>query len=143
MLNKILSFKYLNRIGWNSFKQNKKVSISAVDRKLYTTSWDKPPKRQNEAPTYLQLLVNQIHANPNVLKKIEDINNLMHKKGLMNSNDEDEILGPLQMIKFLMDKDLRTNMNCLKVELEKAGIVIGPEHLGSLMTVLGIRKKCR
>lgn len=57
------------------------------------------------------------------------------------SANEENTMKPWQMIKILMDRDLRHAMKEFKLELEKSGIQLGPEQLAPLMTVLGLEKK--
>lgn len=84
--------------------------------------------------------MDRIHSHPNVMQKLEKVSEIMIQKGLV-TEDATKPLGPWQMIKVLMDKDLKTAMSEFKEELNKANIQLGPDQLGPLMSVLGIEKK--
>ena len=89
--------------------------------------------------------MDEINSKPNVLEKLEHVSNIMIDKKLVNldtaSASEENTIKPWQMIKILMDRDLRHAMKEFKLELEKSGIQLGPDQLGPLMTVLGLEKK--
>lgn len=107
----------------------------------YAQSWDsRNPNEKVEAHLKVQKLMDDIHSHPRVMEKLEIVSQVMLKKGLANE-DQAEPLGPWQMIKILMDKDLKVAMGDFKQELQKAGIDLGPDQLGPLMTILGIEKK--
>lgn len=89
--------------------------------------------------------MDEINSRPNVLEKLERVSNIMIEKKLVNldatSANEETTMKPWQMIKILMDRDLRHAMKEFKSELEESGIQLGPDQLGPLMTVLGLEKK--
>lgn len=118
---------------------NRNLPRSAI--RWYAQSWDnRNPNEKIDAHLKVQKLMDDIHSHPRVMEKLEVVSQVMLKKGLANEN-EAEPLGPWQMIKILMDKDLKVAMGDFKEELQKAGIDLGPDQLGPLMTVLGIEKK--
>lgn len=109
--------------------------------RTYAQSWDgRKPNEKIEAHMKVQKLMDDIHAHPKVMEKLNVVSEIMISKGLASENSS-KPLGPWQMIKILMDKDLKIAMNEFKTELENAGIDLGPDQLGPLMTVLGIEKK--
>lgn len=109
--------------------------------RTYAQSWDgRKPNEKIEAHMKVQKLMDDIHAHPKVMEKLNVVSEIMISKGLASENSA-KPLGPWQMIKILMDKDLKVAMNDFKTELESAGIDLGPDQLGPLMTVLGIEKK--
>lgn len=126
-----------------SFKGSKCLhgNIPRTAIRWYAQSWDnRNPNEKVEAHLKVQKLMDDIHSHPRVMEKLEVVSQVMLKKGLANE-DQAEPLGPWQMIKILMDKDLKVAMGDFKQELQKAGIDLGPNQLGPLMTVLGIEKK--
>lgn len=109
--------------------------------RFYAQSWDgRKPNEKIDAHLKVQRLMDDIHSHPKVMEKLQVVSEIMISKGLASENAA-KPLGPWQMIKILMDKDLKVAMNDFKEELEKAGINLGPDQLGPLMTVLGIEKK--
>ncbi|CAI4039229.1 hypothetical protein SMKI_07G2070 [Saccharomyces mikatae IFO 1815] len=119
---------------WNYAKRN------------YAQSWDnRQPNEKIDAHIKVQKLMDEINSKPNVLEKLEHVSNIMIDKKLVNldtaSASEENTIKPWQMIKILMDRDLRHAMKEFKLELEKSGIQLGPDQLGPLMTVLGLEKK--
>lgn len=118
-----------------------RLPLTRVTTRTYAHSWDgKNPNEKVEAHLKVQRLMNDIHSHPKVMEKLNVVSEIMISKGLANENPT-KPLGPWQMMKILMDKDLKVAMNDFKSELENAGINLGPEQLGPLMTVLGIEKK--
>ncbi|EDO16167.1 hypothetical protein Kpol_1026p14 [Vanderwaltozyma polyspora DSM 70294] len=116
------------------------IQSAVVPKRWYAKSWDDRQANNNlEAHLKVQKLMDDINSHPTIVSKLEDIKNIMVEKGLVNS-DEDKRLGIKQMINILMDKDLRRAMNELKEELANAGIQLGPDQLGPLMTVLGLEQ---
>lgn len=115
--------------------------LSTVSRRTYAQSWDdRNPNEKVDAHLKVQKLMDDIHSHPKVMEKLNAVSEIMISKGLANENPS-KPLGPWQMMKILMDKDLKAAMGDFKSELEKAGISLGPEQLSPLMTVLGIEKK--
>lgn len=115
-------------------------------KRYYAQSWDnRQPNDKIDAHIKVQKLMDEINSKPNVLEKLEQVSNIMIEKKLVNldttSANEETTMKPWQMIKILMDRDLRHAMKDFKSELEKSGIQLGPEQLGPLMTVLGLEKK--
>ncbi|CAI4488739.1 ASN_collapsed_G0020090.mRNA.1.CDS.1 [Saccharomyces cerevisiae] len=115
-------------------------------RRFYAQSWDdRQPNDKIDAHIKVQKLMDQINSRPTVLEKLEKVSNIMIEKKLVNldgtSANEENTMKPWQMIKILMDRDLRHAMKEFKLELEKSGIQLGPEQLAPLMTVLGLEKK--
>lgn len=115
-------------------------------KRYYAQSWDnRQPNDKIDAHIKVQKLMDEINSRPNVLEKLEQVSNIMIEKKLVNldttSANEETTMKPWQMIKILMDRDLRHAMKDFKSELEKSGIQLGPEQLGPLMTVLGLEKK--
>ncbi|QLQ79847.1 hypothetical protein HG537_0C04960 [Torulaspora globosa] len=109
--------------------------------RTYAQSWDgRKPNEKIEAHMKVQKLMDDIQAHPKVMEKLNAVSEIMISKGLA-SEDSAKPVGPWQMIKIMMDKDLKIAMNDFKTELENAGIDLGPDQLGPLMTVLGIEKK--
>lgn len=114
---------------------------TGISQRWYAQSWDgKQPNDQIEAHLKVQKLMDDIHAHPQVTEKLEKVSKIMVDKGLANG-DASKPPGPWQMVKILMDKDLKKAMAEFKDELQKSGIELGPDQLGPLMTVLGIEKK--
>ncbi|AQZ14418.1 YGL041W-A [Zygosaccharomyces parabailii] len=117
---------------------NKAITLSS---RWYAQSWDNnQPNDQIEAHLKVQKLMDDIRSHPQVTEKLEKVSQIMIDKGLANS-DSTKPPGPWQMVKILMDKDLKNAMSEFRQELQNAGIELGPEQLGPLMTVLGIEKK--
>ncbi|KAH7608124.1 uncharacterized protein GVI51_D06127 [Nakaseomyces glabratus] len=117
-----------------------------VTQRAYAQSWDNRYNNDKvDAHIKVQQLMDQIHANPAVMEKLEKVSKIMIEKNLINSDNHDangqRSFKPMQMIKILMDKDLRLAMNEFKSSLDKAGIQLGPDQLAPLMTVLGIEKE--
>lgn len=116
---------------------------SVLGQRWYAQSWDnKQPNDQIEAHLKVQKLMDDIRSHPQLTEKLEKVSQIMIDKGLANS-DSTKPPGPWQMVKILMDKDLKNAMSEFKQELQNAGIELGPEQLGPLMTVLGIEKKTK
>ncbi|CAR29372.1 hypothetical protein ZYGR_0AD00540 [Zygosaccharomyces rouxii] len=116
---------------------------TTVSQRWYAQSWDgKQPNDQIEAHLKVQKLMDDIHKHPRVAEKLENVSKIMLDKGLANG-DESKPPGPWQMVKILMDKDLKNAMAEFKQELQDSGIELGPDQLGPLMTVLGIEKKTK
>ncbi|SCV00531.1 LAMI_0G05666g1_1 [Lachancea mirantina] len=112
--------------------------LTTFQTRRYAQSWDnRNSNEQIEAHIKIQKLLDSIQANPKVFSKLNSISELLYSKGLVN---EETAPGPWQMIKILTDKDVRQKMVEFREELEKAGIELGPEQLGPLMTVLGMNK---
>lgn len=110
-------------------------------QRYYAQSWDgRQPNDKVDAHIKVQQLMDKIQSHPIVMEKLEKVSQIMVTKGLA-SDDSAKPLGPWQMIKILMDKDLKIAMSDFKQELEKSGIELGPNQLGPLMSVLGIEKK--
>lgn len=126
-----------------AFNIAQRVSVSKVITRNYAQSWDgRNPNEKVEAHLKVQKLMDDIHSHPKVMEKLNVVSEIMISKGLASENPT-KPLGPWQMIKILMDKDLKEAMNEFKSELENAGINLGPDQLGPLMTVLGIEKKTK
>lgn len=118
-----------------------RVAVSNSFTRNYAQSWDgRNPNDKIDAHMKVQRLMDDIHSHPRVMEKLNVVSDIMISKGLASENSA-KPLGPWQMIKILMDKDLKAAMNDFKSELETAGIDLGPDQLGPLMTVLGIEKK--
>ncbi|KAL3229508.1 Uncharacterized protein RNJ44_01644 [Nakaseomyces bracarensis] len=114
--------------------------------RFYAQSWDNKVNNDKiDAHIKVQQLMDRIHSNPEVMQKLEKVSQIMIEKKLVNNDNHDangeRSFKPMQMIKILMDKDLRLAMNEFKGSLDKAGIQLGPDQLGPLMTVLGIEKE--
>lgn len=117
------------------------LRATSFSQRWYAQSWDgKEPNDQIEAHLKVQKLMDDIHSNPKVTEKLENVSKIMMDKGLANG-DGSKPPGPWQMVKILMDKDLKNAMTEFKQELQNSGIELGPDQLGPLMTVLGIEKK--
>ncbi|GAV55664.1 hypothetical protein ZYGR_0AY00560 [Zygosaccharomyces rouxii] len=117
------------------------VRATTFSQRWYAQSWDgKQPNDQIEAHLKVQKLMDDIHSHPKVTEKLENVSKIMLDKGLANG-DGSKPPGPWQMVKILMDKDLKNAMAEFKQELQNSGIELGPDQLGPLMTVLGIEKK--
>ncbi|AET41172.1 Dpc13p Ecym_7342 [Eremothecium cymbalariae DBVPG len=113
---------------------------TSVTIKNYATSWDKSPENL-DAHLKVQKLMAEIQAHPNITSSLDHLSTLMKDKGLMNPESENGPLTAWQMIKIMMDKDVREAMRDLKAQLEKSGISLGPDQLAPLMNVLGLNKK--
>lgn len=84
--------------------------------------------------------MDEIHSHPSIVESLENLNSIMREKKLIDpeSNEPPSIM---QMVKLMMDKDIREAMQKFKSDMDKSGINLGPDQLGPLMKVLGIEKK--
>ncbi|CAI1995922.1 hypothetical protein SEUBUCD646_0G02230 [Saccharomyces eubayanus] len=129
-----------------NYTQSLRRTSPVYAKRNYAQSWDnRQPNDKIDAHIKVQKLMDEINSKPNVLEKLEEVSNIMIEKKLVNldgtSATEENTMKPWQMIKILMDKDLRHAMKEFKSELQKSGIQLGPDQLGPLMTVLGLEKK--
>ncbi|QEU59205.1 hypothetical protein KDRO_B04710 [Kluyveromyces lactis] len=113
--------------------------IPLLQNKRYASSWDKSPE-DLDAHVKVQKLMDEIHSHPSIVESLENLNSIMREKKLIDpeSNEPPSIM---QMVKLMMDKDIREAMQKFKSEMDKSGINLGPDQLGPLMKVLGIEKK--
>lgn len=114
-------------------------SVPSLQSKRFASSWDKSPE-DLDAHIKVQKLMEEIHSHPSIVESLEKLNTVMREKKLIDpeSNEPPSIM---QMVKLMMDKDVREAMQGFKSEMEKSGIQLGPDQLGPLMKVLGIEKK--
>lgn len=131
-------FRPAIRLVANSAKANV-VRSSSMSGRRFASSWDKSPE-DLDAHIKVQQLMEKINSHPNIVSSMEKLNNVMSKKKLVDT-ESNEPPSVWQMVKLMMDKDVKEAMKELKVEMDKSGIEIGPEQLGPLMKVLGIEKK--
>lgn len=142
MFRRLLSTRIITPVTVRAFHRPLLVPrATTLSQRGYAQSWDgKQPNDQIEAHLKVQKLMVDIHSHPKVTEKLENVSKIMVDKGLSNE-DGSKPPGPWQMVKILMDKDLKNAMAEFKQELLNAGIELGPDQLGPLMTVLGIEKK--
>lgn len=113
--------------------------VKPLHTRRYASSWDKSPK-DLEAHIKVQKLMDEIHSHPNIVASLEKLNTVMRDKKLVDP-ESNEPPSVWQMVKLMMDKDIREAMQEFKAEMEKSGIQLGPDQLAPLMQVLGIEKK--
>lgn len=121
------------------FRPSLKNLLIPTFSRTYASSWDKPPN-EVEAHIKVQRLLQDINSHPNVVKSLEVLNKVMIDKKLIDI-ETGSTPKTWQIVKIMMDKDVRDAMQAFKVELTKSGIKLGPDQLGPLMTVLGIHTK--
>ncbi|CAI4061891.1 Dpc13p SKDI_07G2130 [Saccharomyces kudriavzevii IFO 1802] len=128
-----------------NYTQSLRTAFLVHPKRNYAQSWDdRQPNDKIDAHIKVQKLMDEINSKPSVLEKLEHVSNVMIEKNLIDldaASNEGNTMKPWQMIKILMDRDLRHAMKEFKSELEKSGIQLGPDQLGPLMTVLGLEKK--
>ncbi|EHN02427.1 YGL041W-A-like protein [Saccharomyces cerevisiae x Saccharomyces kudriavzevii VIN7] len=128
-----------------NYTQSLRTTFLVHPKRNYAQSWDdRQPNDKIDAHIKVQKLMDEINSKPSVLEKLEHVSNVMIEKNLIDldaATNEGNTMKPWQMIKILMDRDLRHAMKEFKSELEKSGIQLGPDQLGPLMTVLGLEKK--
>ncbi|CDO95755.1 unnamed protein product [Kluyveromyces dobzhanskii CBS 2104] len=115
-----------------------KSAVPSVYVKRHASSWDKPPE-DLDAHVKVQKLMEEIHSHPSIVESLERLNFVMREKKLIDPESH-QPPSIMQMVKLMMDKDIREAMQNFKSEMDKSGINLGPDQLGPLMKVLGIEK---
>ncbi|CCE65317.1 hypothetical protein TPHA_0K01850 [Tetrapisispora phaffii CBS 4417] len=136
------SFKISNYITPVLIKQNT-ITESVIQKRTYAKSWD--DKYENEdvsAHLKVQKLLDKIKSSEEVTEKLNKVQKILIEKGLVPKDGPTDLqANPLQIIKIFMNKELRESMLDLRKAMDKAGIELGQDQIGPIMTVLGMKNK--
>lgn len=84
----------------------------------------------------MQSLRESIARQPALAAQLEKIGHMLQQKGMVQGK-----LTALQMLRIVFDREIKLELHAFKQELKRAGISLGPEQMGPLLSVLGLQRK--